>query len=365
MKRIDLVKKLLPGFIPLFVFIAADEIWGTKIGLIVALAVGLAELIYTYIKEKRFDKFILLDTALLLSLGGVSLLLHNEIFFKIKPAVIEGIMCVILAVSAFTRVDIVGGMSQRYMKGIEMNDAVQQKFKQTLKVMFWIFTVHTLLVLYSAFYMSKEAWAFISGGLFYILFGVYFVYEFLMQKRKAKKQGAIQHEDEEWLPIVDEQGRITGKALRSVCHSGKKLLHPVVHLHVMNHRKHLFLQKRPDTKIIQPGKWDTAVGGHIAFGEDVKTALQREAYEEIGLQNFSARPIGTYLFESEVERELVYSFITHDYKSINLHSDEVQEGRFWTRKQIENNIGKGIFTPNFELEYEKQLKEKLFDALNE
>ncbi|MBN1766998.1 MAG: septation protein IspZ [Prolixibacteraceae bacterium] len=363
MKRIDLVKKLLPGFIPLFVFIAADEIWGTKIGLIVALAVGLAELIYTYLKEKRFDKFILLDTALLLSLGGVSLLLHNEIFFKIKPAVIEGIMCVILAVSAFTRVDIVGGMSQRYMKGIEMNDTVQQKFKQTLKVMFWIFTVHTLLVLYSAFYMSKEAWAFISGGLFYILFGVYFVYEFLMQKRKAKKQGVIQHEDEEWLPIVDEQGRITGKALRSVCHSGKKLLHPVVHLHVMNHRKHLFLQKRPDTKIIQPGKWDTAVGGHIAFGEDVKTALQREAYEEIGLQNFSARPIGTYLFESEVERELVYSFITHDYKSINLHSDEVQEGRFWTRKQIENNLGKGIFTPNFELEYKKQLKEKLFDAL--
>lgn len=29
---------------------------------------------------------------------------------------------------------------------------------------------------------------------------------------------------------------------------------------------------------------------------------------------------------------MVYSFITHDYKSINLHSDEVQGGKFWTRK---------------------------------
>jgi len=171
MKRSDLIKKLLPGFIPLFVFIAADEIWGTKIGLIVALAVGLLELIYTYIKEKRFDGFILLDTALLMALGGISILLDNDIFFKIKPAIIEAIMCVILGLSAFTKIDLVGGMTQRYMKGIEMNETVQLQFKRTLKMMFWIFGVHTILVVYSAFYLSKEAWAFISGGLFYLLFG--------------------------------------------------------------------------------------------------------------------------------------------------------------------------------------------------
>jgi len=360
LKRSDLIKKLLPGFIPLFVFIAADEIWGTKIGLIVALATGIIELLYTFIKEKRFDKFILLDTTLLVALGGISLLLENDIFFKVKPAIIEAILCAILAVSSYTNIDIVGGMSKRYMKGIEINEAVQLKFKQTLKVMFWIFSSHTLLVVYSAFFMSKEAWAFISGGLFYILFGIYFLYEFLQQKRKSKQVIVEQYEDEEWLPVVDEQGKMVGKALRSVCHGGTKILHPVVHLHVMNTRKQLFLQLRPETKLIQPGKWDTAVGGHIAYGEDVKTALQREAYEEIGLKDFSARPIGTYLFESEIERELVYSFISYDFKNINLHSDEVQEGRFWTQKQIEQNMSKGVFTPNFEFEYQKQLKDRIF-----
>lgn len=360
MKRSDLLKKLLPGFIPLFVFIAADEIWGTRVGLIVALATGIMELGYTYFKEKRFDVFIILDTGLLLVLGGISILLDNDIFFKIKPAIIEGIMCVILALSAFTRIDIVGGMTQRYMKGIELNDEVQKKFKQTLRAMFWIFTSHTLLVVYSSFYMSKEAWAFISGGLFYILFGVYFVYELWQSKRKQKVQPVERYEDEEWLPVVDEEGKIVGKALRSICHSGQMILHPVVHLHVLNSRKLLFLQKRPDTKLIQPGKWDTAVGGHIAFGEDVKTALQREAYEEIGLQNFSAKPIGSYLFESEIERELVYSFVSYDFQGINLHSEEVQEGRFWSQRQIEQNLGKGVFTPNFEFEYTKQLKNQLF-----
>ncbi|PIX35786.1 MAG: NUDIX hydrolase, partial [Bacteroidetes bacterium CG_4_8_14_3_um_filter_31_14] len=40
----------MPGFLPLFVFIAADEIWGTEIGLIVAIAFGVVQLIITYFK---------------------------------------------------------------------------------------------------------------------------------------------------------------------------------------------------------------------------------------------------------------------------------------------------------------------------
>lgn len=40
------------------------------------------------------------------------------------------------------------------------------------------------------------------------------------------------------------------------------LLHPVVH-HLFNFRGELYLQKRPEWKDIQPGRWDTAVGGHV------------------------------------------------------------------------------------------------------
>lgn len=74
---------------------------------------------------------------------------------------------------------------------------------------------------------------------------------------------------EEMFPIVDEQGNITGAATRGECHNGSKLLHPVVHLHVFNSKGELYLQKRPDWKDIQPGKWDTAVGGHIDLGENI------------------------------------------------------------------------------------------------
>ena len=44
---------------------------------------------------------------------------------------------------------------------------------------------------------------------------------------------------EEWLPVVDAQGKVIGRAPRSVCHSGSKLLHPVVHLHIINPNRSL------------------------------------------------------------------------------------------------------------------------------
>ncbi len=346
MSRVELLKKLLPGFIPLFVFIIADEIWGTKIGLFVAVAVGVAEMLWVGLKEKRFDRFILFDTLLLVILGAVSIFLDNEIFFKLKPGLIELILVAVLAVSAFSKVNIIGLMGQRYLKDAQFNEAQLTQMRKSLKYLFYIFAAHTLLVFYSTFFMSKAAWAFISGGLFYILFGVYFLFEFYRQKRKQK-----QLSDEEWVPLVDEQGRITGQAPRSHVHNGSKLLHPVVHLHVINHNKAVLVQKRPMSKLIQPGKWDTAVGGHISAGETLEQALKKEAFEEIGLVDFSAKLVKTYKWESDVEAELVYMFVTHDFKNFKVHSDEVEEASFRTKNQIENDIGKGVFTPSFEFEF--------------
>jgi len=346
----------LPGFIPLFVFLAIDEIWGTRAGLIAALVIGVGELGWIWFRERHFDRFVLFDTTLLLVLGSVSIWLENDIFFKLKPGLIELILCAVLGVSAFSKLNIIGLMTQRYMKDLEMNEQQTAQLRKTLKLMFFVFLFHTILVFYSAFYLSKEAWAFISGGLFYILFAGVFGYEFIKQKLKLRKQVVV---PEEWLPLVNDEGDIIGKAPRSACHRGEKLLHPVVHLHVFNHQKHIYLQKRPMSKLIQPGKWDTSVGGHISVGETLETALKREAWEEIGLTQFSARLVKTYRWESEIESELVYVFFTNDFKSIHLHSEEVVEGRFWTSKQIDSNIGQGVFTPNFEHEYQLLKKEFL------
>lgn len=157
---------------------------------------------------------------------------------------------------------------------------------------------------------------------------------------------------EEWLPVVDSEGNTVGKASRTSCHDGSKRLHPVVHLHVFDRLGRLYLQLRPDWKSVQPGKWDTAVGGHVDFGETVSEALRREAIEELGLSVSDPVPLQPYKFESDIERELVYPFRT-TVDSEPCPSAELAGGRFWTIEEIENALGEGSLTPNFEAEYRR------------
>lgn len=343
---LHLLKKMLPGLLPVIIFIIADELWGTNVGLAVAIAAGTIEMAVVWFREKRIDRFIIFDTLLLVAMGGISLLLENDIFFKLKPGIINLIFCAVLGLSAFSGNNILIRYTKRYLKDLNMSPEQQDAIQRMTRLLFWFMLAYTLLVFYAAFFLSRAAWAFISGGLFYILFGILFAWQLINGRLRNKKSLPV-----EWLPIVDDGGKITGKAPRDVIHAHPDMLHPVVHLHVINENGDIFLQKRPHSKLIQPGKWDTAVGGHISFGETVEEALKRESAEEIGLREFQVTPLARYKWETDIESELVFSFICQHTGNLQINNTEVDDGRFWKRSEIHANLGKNVFTPNFEKEF--------------
>lgn len=169
--------------------------------------------------------------------------------------------------------------------------------------------------------------------------------------RDGRPDNDTPHDDNtEMLPLVDPAGNVIGQASRGHCHDGSGLLHPVVHLHVFDLDGKLYLQRRPMWKEIQPGKWDTAVGGHISMGETPHEALAREAAEELGLTDFRFRHLDTYVHESAVERELVYVYRC-TYAGCPHPTAELDGGRFMPAGHIRRAADAHSLTPNFASEY--------------
>ncbi len=151
--------------------------------------------------------------------------------------------------------------------------------------------------------------------------------------------------------IVDENDTVIGQAPRSRCHGDPSLVHRVAHAMVFNSAGQLLLQKRSAGKDIQPGKWDTSVGGHLDPGEDYRQAALREMREELGIENV---PL-TFLYKSqirnEIESENVATFMTVFDEELFFDPHEIDAVRFWTAEEIDSQLGRGGFTPNFEQEW--------------
>ncbi len=160
---------------------------------------------------------------------------------------------------------------------------------------------------------------------------------------------------EDLLPLVKADGTVIGTVRRSDAHGNPALLHPVVHCVVVNARGDILLQLRSADKDIQPGKWDTSVGGHVDAGETIEQALARELAEEIGLDASVVAPRYCYRYNmtNDIESELIHTFTCVSEGPFRRQASEVDELRFWTRSEIRQALGSGLFTPNFEEEFER------------
>jgi isopentenyldiphosphate isomerase len=123
-----------------------------------------------------------------------------------------------------------------------------------------------------------------------------------------------------------------------------------VHVLVRHSKGALFLQKRASTKRVQPGKWDSSVGGHLLPGESYEAAAKRELQEELGITADHLEYLHDYVWRSEIETEHVRTFRVISDGPFRLHPDEIDEGRFWSKRELRDAAGSGAFTPNLEEE---------------
>jgi isopentenyldiphosphate isomerase len=152
--------------------------------------------------------------------------------------------------------------------------------------------------------------------------------------------------EDELLEVIDADGRVLELRPRREMHGNPELRHRAVHVVVRNRKGEVFLQKRSLRKRIQPGKWDTAVGGHVDPGESYEQAATRELQEELGVGGTDLTPLLTYVWQTEVETEHVKTFALVCEGPFLLHPEEIDEGRFFTRAELARLVASGGCTPN-------------------
>ena len=101
----------------------------------------------------------------------------------------------------------------------------------------------------------------------------------------------VQDAPTDFLPLVNEQGNIVGRALHCQIHNGNKVLHPAVHLIVINTNKETV------------GKYCW----HVAFGETAEKTLKRKI-SDITSGSIKPKFKKQYIREDKNEKELVSVF---------------------------------------------------------
>lgn len=350
----SLLRALLPGLAPILVFVAAESLFGEAVGLRIGIAFGVGEFLYTLVKNRKADPFIAADTVLLAAAGALSLLLRNEIFYKIKPAVIEAVMGIGLGALLLLPPDALRRYVSSQIRGLQIPDAALPGMKRSLSVMVGVLAVHIALTVWSALALPTAAWGFISGGLLYILFAVLALAQFLAARRRGRRSRAAAGE---MLPVLDAEGRVLEVLPAAECHRGPGKLHPALHLLVMDGSGRIYLRRGPGASASDPRRWEQALVLHVGAGDTVEAAMAREFSNQLGVAlppptaaQGAPQPLLRYRREDAAESELVLTFIMRFDGSFPPDGRTGWEGRFWGREEVRGSIGSGILAPQFEFE---------------
>ncbi|MCJ7739896.1 NUDIX domain-containing protein [Candidatus Microgenomates bacterium] len=159
----------------------------------------------------------------------------------------------------------------------------------------------------------------------------------------------ITDDQNELFDIVDENDQVIGRERRGEAHQDKKLIHRSVSILVFNDRGELYLQKRSATKDTDPLKWTISCSGHVNFGDDYEITAHRELKEELGIDaeiTFADK----FLCRAPHETEMVAIFsakVEPCRAGFNLNKEEISEGKFFTRKELNDVLKKGEIDLSF------------------
>lgn len=342
------------GLLPLLLFMLLDNFFSYKLSFVIAVLICMVSLLlYRVLSKDRIYQFLLLPASATLMLYAVFIFLRLEpVLFVYSPIVVEVLLVVVLAVIGFTKRFVLRSLrnsrTPSYKKTM-MRTALNE-FYFLVQIVQSAYTLHLFVILFYTMLPSEMQEVHVERFLYRylgLILGIALMgYE---QIRISLMQGSLKKEM--WLPVLDDNGKVVGCMARSVSRSvSKKYYHPVVRIAVI-YKGMLYLMKRSKKDYVSPEMLDYPFQRDVIFRHTIEATVKETMGSLAEEQEVNPRFMIRYTYENEKVKHQVSLFVLCLRSEEQFNKCRHFGGKLWTGKQIEENMGKGVFSGYFEEEY--------------
>ena len=344
--------------LPLLIFLAVDDFYGMSMGWKISFPIALVLLIYVYFVYNRIFTWHLIFTALFVAIGilaGLETLLpfrlvNNELIYE-----------VVVLSSMFIFLVFRKQIQKRITAIISSVIPMSNNFNELYRVIWALFAI---MVFYVSAYLVIDATIQHDSLYLKMLQNLYLCVLLFLSGYEILRVQIVRYKliKEEWWPIVSNQGKIVGSIQQMTSlNDEKKYMHPVVQVLLID-KSMVLLKKGPMDDPESPGMWDTSISSHVKMGENIEKCVERSAEKKYALNNFRFMYLSNYTVEGKNEKQYAFLFVSCLQAEYKLNPSTLEQTKWWTQRQIEDNLKDGIFTENFKIEFDLLLRSGLLES---
>lgn len=348
MGRLSLIQKIAGnpafGLIPMLVF----SLLVTFTGMVVATGIALVLSLMGFFCVKKPVRLIYQVSLITFLVAFVlSLFAIGNQSLTGKFLVVEIIFLFLLIIARLSRSRIVTRLARKQSVMLKnyMKETMRVAFQAHYGLTIHLFVVMVLLLLgVGGSFDGEHRWVLISAQLVLLTVIILETGRLHLLFKKLHK--------EEWLPVVTEQGDVTGKVAKSITKELKnKFMHPVVRVALI-YRGTIYLRERESTRLLNPGMLDYPFEKYMKYDHEIDESVHNSISYACGSNHIPLRFLLKYVFENESTKRLIFLYVSDIEDEELFNSLQLKGGKLWTEAQIEDNMGTGLFSECFEMEFE-------------
>lgn len=342
------------GLLPVLIFILAENFFPYTISFLFSAFFSIVLYAFWGLRRKgEMYRFVLYSVAVTQLLFLAFLLFGNKTLLdKYASLFMCMLFVLVLTYTMFRRRPLMRKFRNVEMTSDELGflNASLNEFFFVIQIIQTLFAFHLFVVLFYLILPESEKnpgyEPFLFRHAFLVLGLGLILYEYI---RLIIMRGYLRKEV--WLPVLNDKGKVIGRIAHSVsAASSRKFYHPVVRVAVV-YNGMLYLTKRDQASLVSPGSLDYPFKYYVRFQQSIEDAVYEALSANFPRESVSPRFLIRYKFENETVKSQVSVYVVYLRTEEQLVQCKQAYGKLWTARQIEENLGTGLFSEYFEKEF--------------